>query len=97
MFIKFFDERYNKYKLVSLGSTEVLSYVKNVLSINDGSPATRYDTEEEGKARFDDIVDAVNSKSVVVYDLTKKVGYWKPKHTHKQRAAPKADPKVESK
>ena len=79
MYIKFYDERRKQDLLVNLDQAEALSYKDSVLSVNKGTPSKRYDDEKEGKDRFDDIVDALNSDKVVVYDLTKEVGYWKTK------------------
>ena len=42
------------------------------------------------KKRFLDIVDAINSGEVGVYDTREKVGYWKPKPAAKKAAPKKA-------
>lgn len=36
-------------------------------------------SDEEANARFDDIVAALGSGKVGIYDASKAVGYWKPK------------------
>ena len=53
--------------------------------VNGGEP-------EEVQARFDDIVAALNSGKVIVYDVSKAVGYWKPKPSTHKKAEPKASP-----
>ena len=88
MYIKFYDERRNQDLLINLDQAEALSYKDYVLSINKGNPSKRYDNDKEGKDRFNDLVDALNSDKVVVYDLTKEVGYWKPKPGPKPKASP---------
>lgn len=58
------------------------------------------DTDQEAlKSRFEDIVEALASGEVRVYDTREKVGYWKPKpkparsHAKKPAPAPASDAK----
>lgn len=96
MFINFYDDQRKLETLVNLNEAQVLTYKDRVLSVNKGNPSTRYEDTDEGiaagKVRYNDIVSALNSEKVIVYDMTKPVGYWKPKHPSKTKAAAKTAP-----
>ena len=49
-------------------------------------------TEENPEERFDDIASAYASGDVRVYDLSKAVGYWKPKPARAKKPAAKKAP-----
>ena len=90
MYIKWYDEQRKKDSLVNMKGINELSYYQSVLSVNGGYPSTRYEEEEEGKNRFADIVDALNSGNVIVYDMTQSVKYWKPKVGRKPKTQSQA-------
>lgn len=96
MFVNFYDDSREQETLVNLNEAQLLTYANNTLAINKGYPAIRFEfTEEgtaEGKARYNDIVSALTSGKVIVYDLKNPVGYWKPRHTTKTKAAAKTAP-----
>ena len=50
-------------------------------------------TSNDDAARFEDIVDALSSGDVNVYDVRKDIGYWKPK-TRAHSTAKKASAKT---
>ena len=63
--------------------------IQNVVLLANQEPA-------ELRARFDDIVAALESTNVAVYKLAEDIGYWKPKpksRTHKSAPADEAPPK----
>lgn len=66
---------------------------------NAGQNIVASSDQDELKVRFLDIVDALASGDVTVYDTREKVGYWKPKpkaarsHTKKPAPAPASDAK----
>lgn len=85
------------YPLEELGG---LSLDGSSLSFNGPAEARvveqRTSTPEEAKERFEDIVEALKSKKVDVYDVREDVGYWnKPQkaHTPKKAPTPKESPK----
>ena len=90
MYIKWHDEQKNKDSLVNMQEVGGLVYTNKVLSVNGSFESTRYPDEKQGQNRFDDIVDALNSGNVVVYDLTKPVKYWKPKVGRKPKTQSQA-------
>ena len=49
-------------------------------------------SDEELESRFNDIVAALASKKVDIYDADKPVGYWKPKPSTHTKAEAKASP-----
>ena len=59
---------------------------------NNGVTLVRDEDPEVLQARLLDIAAALESGKVLVYDVNKEVGYWKPKSTPK-KAAPKAPAK----
>ena len=80
-----------------LGELEALGGISldsDRISFNNG--ATSYVMQDEPQevleARFNDIVAALNSGKVIVYDRSKPVGYWKPKPSTHKKAEPKASP-----
>ena len=58
-------------------------YIPRLALSNDGTTISNYNSsinllrEENAKARFEDIVNALASNKVPIYDSRKKVGYWK--------------------
>ena len=54
---------------------------------NSGVTLAREDNLDLLQARFNDIVAALASGKVGVYDTSEEVGYWKPKATPKKAAA----------
>ena len=95
MYVKYYDEARNKYTVMNMDESESVVYHQNELGINKSEIAIRYDDDQEGLDRMNDIVEALDSDNVVVYDLTKEVGYWKPKTHKKPGPKPKPTPKSE--
>ena len=80
-----------------LGNLEELGGITledNRISFNSGAIARVMNggEAEEVQARVDDIVAALNYGKVAVYDVSKAVGYWKPKSSTHKKAEPKASP-----
>lgn len=96
MYIRYYDSARHKHNLVCVeGESINYNEERKELGVERSYSFGRYDDNEEGLARFNDLVDALNSGNVIVYDVTQKVGYWKPKHTTRSKPGPK--PKTQNK
>ena len=58
-------------------SVEGLSQRKRGLQTLDNRNNVTFESQEVAEERFQDIIAALNSEEVVVYDTTKEIGYWK--------------------
>ena len=75
-----------KRALVNLELTDALIYVDgNISTTSVPTQAKRYRNLEDGKVQFADIVEALLSDKVDVYDMEQDPGYWK-KEEHKEEA-----------
>ena len=76
-----------KQALVNLEMADALVYNGSILTTNVvPTQAKRYKDNEEGLEQFNDIVEALLSEQVDVYDLEEKPGYWKKEEEHKEEA-----------
>ena len=82
-----------KRALVNLEAVDALVYNGTMLTTNVvPSQAKRYADNADGLAQFNDIVEAMLSEQVDVYDLEQDPGYWK-KEEHPKPAPRKTTPK----
>ena len=91
MFVKTVPEQSGDRSLIQVGAQAPLNLVVSRARITSGG-AVVYGNRDEDEltARYDDVCDALADKSVVIYDCTQAVGYWKPKHRTPRKATAKA-------
>ena len=75
MFVLFHDEPRDRLTLYEIRGEKAVAYYNSELHLNVDDAVKRYEEDEEGKERFDDIVDALDSTNVSVYRMTEPVGY----------------------
>ena len=79
--------------LTSLSEKDLIVTGNTIVFYGENYTVERSDDVDALSARFDDIVDALNSGDVNVYDVRKDVGYWKPKtraHSTAKKTAAKS-------
>ena len=63
-------------RLLDIGMEGVRRRKRGLQSLN-GRNNVAFESEEAAQERLQDIIEALNSEEVVVYDTTKELGYWK--------------------
>lgn len=98
MFLVMEDKRDNLY-LINLDAVSGLEgrLEDNHLSLINDSPVRNLGSAEAVAERLEDIVKALDSGKVNVYDIRKPVGYWVPPKKAPAKTAPKTAPKEASK
>lgn len=69
----------NAKVLLSIAEHKLVFSGNSIVFYGEGTVAATSNDADALSARFEDIVDALNSGDVTVYDVRKDVGYWKPK------------------